>query len=309
MKQTAKAPRVLSIGECMVEMSPAAGEDQFRMSFAGDSFNTAWYLRRLLPSDGTVDYFTAIGTDPLSRRMAEFMAGAGIGCAHLQRLPGQSVGLYMIQLERGERSFSYWRSTSAARRMLTEGSRLRDALREKSLAYFSGITLAILPPEDRVRLLELLREARTAGTLVAFDPNLRPALWPGADEMRKAIMAAAAGADILLPSFEDEAAHFGDASPEDTAARYRHAGAGMVVVKNGAGDILTATDDEMEWHPAHPVTEIVDTTAAGDSFNAGFLARHLQGAPVGESVQAGAIVAAQVIGNKGALVALSLKSC
>lgn len=306
MKQTAKAPRVLSIGECMVEMSPAVGADQFRMSFAGDSFNTAWYLRHLLPSDWTVDYFTAIGTDPLSRRMAEFMAAAGIGCAHLQRLPGQSVGLYMIQLENGERSFSYWRSTSAARRMLAEEPRLREALRDMSLAYFSGITLAILPPADRVRLLELLREARAAGTLVAFDPNLRPTLWPDADEMREMIMAAAATADIVLPSFEDEAAHFGDASLEDTAARYCSAGAGMVVVKNGADNILTATDDEMEWHPAHPVTEIVDTTAAGDSFNAGFLARHLQGAPVSESVQAGAMVAAQVIGAKGALVGVAL---
>ncbi|MEG4645751.1 sugar kinase [Paracoccus sp. APAP_BH8] len=306
MDRTMKSPRVLSIGECMVEMAPAAGEGHYRMSFAGDSFNTAWYLRRLLPSGWAVDYFTAIGTDALSRRMAEFMAAAGIGCAHLQRLPGEGVGLYMIQLERGERSFSYWRSTSAARRMLTEESRLRDALRDTSLAYFSGITLGILLPEDRVRLLELLREARAAGTLVAFDPNLRPTIWPDADEMREAIMAAAAIADIVLPSFEDEAAHFGDASPEATAARYRDAGTGMVVVKNGAGDILTVSDDGLARHPAKHVSEIVDTTAAGDSFNAGFLARYLQGAPIAECVRAGAMVAARVIGAKGALVGVAL---
>lgn len=290
--------RVVCIGECMVELAPAEG-DLFAMGFAGDTFNTAWYLRRLLSADVQVDYLSAVGEDAVSNRMLEFMRVEGLGTAHIARIPRRSVGLYMIQLKDGERSFSYWRSTSAARCLAEDAGRLAAALEGATLAYFSGITLAILPPEDRERLLAALASARTQGTVVAFDPNIRPALWSDAGTMRASLTAGAAVADIVLPSFDDEAGHFGDASPEHSARRY--AAAGTVIVKDGPNPITVLVEGAFSRHPTHAPAAIVDTTAAGDSFNAGFLSAHLGGAGLDDAVAAGARLASRVVAEKGAL--------
>ena len=294
--------RVVAIGECMVEMGPASEPGLFRMGFAGDTFNTAWYLRRRLPGDWRVDYLSAIGTDGISATMATFMEDAGIGTAHVARLPDATVGLYLIELKEGERSFAYWRGQSAARRLAEDGARLRAALDGAELAYLSGITLAILPPPDRARLLEALSDHRARGGRVAFDPNLRPRLWSSPAAMTGAVTEAARLADIALPSFEDDASAFGDADPEATARRYAALGVREVVVKNGAGRMAALVDGAWSAHDPVPAPEVVDTTAAGDSFNAGYLARRLGGGTVGEALASGSTLAARVVGGRGALV-------
>lgn len=285
----------------MVELAPA-GDGLFAMGYAGDTFNTAWYLRRLQPG-ATVDYLTAVGPDPLSDEMLGFMAAEGIGTAHIPRIPGRTVGLYMIRLAGGERSFAYWRSTSAARALADDPALLQTALSGADLAYLSGITLAILPDDARRHLADSLDAARARGTLVAFDPNLRPALWPDHDLMRATVTAFAARADIVLPSFEDEARHFGDQDPKATAQRYAGTGAPLVVVKDAGKPVVTMDAGGTARHalPA-PVRDPVDTTAAGDSFNAGFLAARLSGAGLEAAVRNGAALAARVIGAPGALV-------
>lgn len=293
--------RIVSIGECMVEMAPAA-DGLYAMGFAGDTFNTAWYLRQLLPHV-PVDYLTAIGTDALSDRLFGFMAAEGIGTGHILRRADRTLGLYLIRVENGERSFSYWRSTSAARTLADAATPLDHALEGAGLAYLSGITLAILDPAARDRLLTALAQARDNGTRIAFDPNIRPALWSDPDAMRAALMRAAAGADVVLPSFEDEARWFGDADPQATARRYQAAGTALVVVKNGPGAVVTAKGPALTNHPLPgPVARPVDTTAAGDSFNAGFLAAHLTCLPLAQAVRNGATLAARVIAAPGALV-------
>jgi 2-dehydro-3-deoxygluconokinase len=177
------------------------------------------------------------------------------------------------------------------------------ALRGARLAYLSGITLAILDDAGRGRLLAALASARKAGVQVAFDPNIRPALWPDAGVMRAALSQAAAGADIVLPSFGDEAQVFGDADPEATAQRYRAAGAGLVVAKDGPGGVVTLRDGAVRRHAVPAVlAQPVDTTAAGDSFNAGLVAALLQGAGLEEAVAKGASLAGRVIAAPGALV-------
>lgn len=295
----------LAIGECMVEMAPEA-DGRYVMGFAGDTLNTAWYARRLLPATGPggwrVGYLSAVGTDAISNRMLRFIEDAGIDTAHVARRADRSVGLYLIELDRGERSFAYWRASSAARTLAEDGAALAAALAGARLAYVSGITLAILAEADRARLLAALAEARRAGCTVAFDPNLRPRLWPDSAAMCAAVSAAAAHADIVLPSYQDEAAHFGDPDPEATARRYGAAGARLVVVKDGPEAITTLADGTLARHPAVAAASVVDTTAAGDSFNAGFLAAHLGAASLAEAVAAGAGLAARVIGQRGALV-------
>lgn len=290
---------VLCIGECMAELAPTDASDGYRLGFAGDTFNTAWYLARL---GVEVCYLSAVGDDAISDRMLAAMAADGVDATHVARIEGATVGLYMISLADGERSFAYWRGQSAARRLADDPARLARAMAGASTIYLSGITLAILAPDARARLLGALETARADGRTVAFDPNLRPRLWTDAAEMTDAVMAAAALADIALPSHDDEARWFGDADPRATAARYAGAGARTVVVKDGDGPVLWRERAEAGEVPVAPVREVVDSTAAGDSFNAGFLAARLRGAPMPEAVSAGCALAARVVGGRGALV-------
>ena len=289
--------RVVSIGECMVELAPAG--DLFRQGFAGDTFNTAWYLKRLRP-DWPVDYLSAVGTDAVSEAMLSFMAGAGIGTEHVARRADRTVGLYLISLDRGERTFSYWRSQSAARTLADDPAALTRGLAGAGLVVFSGITLAILAPERRDVLLAALK---ACGAVVVFDPNMRLRLWSGREEMADWVGRAAAVADVVLPSFDEEAALHGDAGPEVTLARYRDLGPGTVVVKNGGGRVWgwDRRTGVVSFDPT--AVQPVDSTAAGDSFNAGFLAARMAGAGLRDSVAAGAALAGKVVLHPGALVA------
>ena len=299
-----RAPSLLSIGECMVELAPAGGaSDLYRMGYAGDTFNAAWYARRELPAEWRVAYGTCVGRDAVSDDMVAFMAAAGIDTGTVRRVADRTVGLYAIALRDGERSFTYWRGQSAARRLADDPDWLDAILSGVGLAMFSGITLAILPPDGRERLRAALVRARAAGTLVAFDTNLRPGLWRDAGEMRAAVRAGAAAADIVLPSFDEEAAEFGDAVPEDTIARHRAAGASLVAVKNGVGPLhlWSAAEGTVRLQPV-PAPRVVDTTAAGDSFDAGLLAALARGASLEAAARRAMALSAQVVQARGALV-------
>ena len=296
------AGRLLSIGECMVELRQADG-DLMRKGFAGDTFNTAYYARLFLPADWSVDYFTAVGIDRISDELLAFAEERGIGTGRIARSEGRSPGLYMIHLEGGERSFSYWRSASAAKLLARDPHRLRAAIEASDVIIFSGITLAILPPEDVDTLLSELRRAKASGKLVAFDPNIRPRLWENADLMRATISDGARAASLVLPSYDDEATHFGDASIAATIVRYRELGATDLVVKDGGNGATLAFGDKCTHVPSAKVETIVDTTSAGDSFNGAFLARLATGANPEAAARFAAEVAAAVIQHHGALVA------
>lgn len=294
--------RIVSIGECMVELAPSSVEGSYQIGFAGDTMNTAWYLRQLLGEDHQIDYLSAVGQDAISDQMLAFLADAGIGTDPVLRLPGLTVGLYMIQLQDGERSFSYWRGQSAARSLASDAEHLMRALNGAQIAFFSGITLAILSEDDRARLLQTLSTYRASGGTVVFDPNLRPRLWESADVMTASVMAAARVSDTVLPSHEDEATWFGDADPKATLARYLEADVKTVVVKNGPGEILISENGTISRVSPVAASKVVDTTAAGDSFNAGYIAALLSGKPIDQAVIDAATLAGRVIQSRGALM-------
>ncbi|WP_299819241.1 sugar kinase [uncultured Jannaschia sp.] len=295
--------RIVSVGECMAELAPLDAPGTYRLGYAGDTFNTAWYLARLRP-EWQVDYVTALGADAMSDKLLTFLRDSRIGAEHVVRDPERTVGLYLISLKDGERSFSYWRGQSAARRLAEDPSRLDAAFARADLVYLSGITLAILEGEGRAHLMEALRRVRGAGTTVVFDPNLRPGLWPGTDAMCEAVTEAAALCDIALPSHDDEARYFGDSDPEATRDRYLGQGAGTVVVKNGGGPVLHADGGKTGRVTPEALPRVVDSTAAGDSFNAAYLSARLGGQDEAAAIAAGCALAARVISERGALVDL-----
>lgn len=295
------ANRFVSIGECMIEMSGGDGGD-YRLGYAGDTLNTAWYARALLPEDWQVDYVTALGDDLYSSRMREFLAVNGIGTAHIATIPGRRPGLYLIHQADGDRQFTYWRDRSAARQLADAPEALDRALAGAGLVYFSGITLAILEADARARLLAAVSRARAAGAIIAFDPNVRPALWPDPDTLRAALTAGASVANIVLPTHSDERPVFGDAGPEATARRYLGLGVSEVVVKDGAAPALIAVGDGRASVSPEAGATVVDATGAGDSFNGAYLSARLRGVAPAEAAAQAHAVAARVIGHRGALI-------
>lgn len=290
--------KFLSIGECMLELAPD-GPHHFKASFAGDTFNTVWYVAQLSDTSVQPMYLTAVGDDTPSRDMIRFMEDAGIKTLAQER-PGKSVGLYMISLKNGERSFSYWRDSSAARTLARDLDKLPVA--GGDIAYFSGITLAILPPEDRQKLLEALLVSQSHGARVVFDPNLRPRLWQSSKDMLEWTMKGAAIADMCLPSFEDEAVHFGDKDPIETCERYASNGSSVVVVKNGPDPITLYDSSGHRTVALSTVPVVTDTTAAGDSFNAGLILSQIEGHSLDQAALEASRLSAKVISQSGALV-------
>ena len=227
--------RVVSIGECMIELSGREGVT-WRQGYAGDTLNTLWYLRALSAPSTETDYVSAFGDDPFSHEQIAFLRANGIGVAASPTIPGKAPGLYAITLDaHGERSFTYWRQNAAARCLADDYDALAESLSGAGLIYLSGITLAILDERSRDDLLSIIETARARDTVVAFDPNYRPRLWADPGHARTVMRGGYAAASIVLPTFDDEQALFGDANPMETIERIRHHGPG-----GGWWQILTA---------------------------------------------------------------------
>jgi 2-dehydro-3-deoxygluconokinase len=297
---------LVAIGECMLELARSGGGGQFgegwRLGYAGDSFNTALYLRRL---GQAVAYFTAVGVDPFSEQLLAAWTAEGLDLSMVLRDPTRLPGLYAIRTDAaGERSFSYWRSQSAARRLwLLPGIETAlAAARATPLLYLSGITLSLFEAPERRQLCELAGEVRKRGGQVAFDPNYRPAGWPDRKTAGDAIEAMAAHVSIALPTLEDEQRLWGDGSPSQSAARWRQWGASEVLVKMGAAGCLVHTATLSQQVPATVPPRVVDTTGAGDAFNAGYLAARRNGQSIEAAAHAGHRLAGIVIQYPGAIV-------
>ncbi len=296
--------RIVTIGECMVELS-RIGEDSYRQRFAGDVYNTAVYLKRTCEQPVTVHFMSAVGIDPLSERLVKEVQKEGLDARLLFRAPKHRVGLYLIDVDdNGERKFIYWRETSAARQTMQcfTDARADWLLEGVDLCFLSGITLAILPPPDRELMFSLLAELKQAGCQIVFDPNYRPALWPSLEEAAAVLSRAYALADLALPGLDDHRLLFSAAKADDVVLHLQELGVREIVVKDGINGVRIAVDGRCFSTPAYPVAKVVDTTAAGDSFNGGYLSARLAGANPEAASQFAARLASFVVEHPGAIV-------
>ncbi|WP_279477771.1 sugar kinase [Aureimonas sp. SK2] len=304
------AARIAFLGECMIELYEKPGEAPGTMhrTVGGDTLNAAVYCRRALGSDRAVavHYVTRLGDDPFGREIPAFIEAEGVETEHVHLAPGETTGLYAISRDsQGERSFAYWRSAAAARRLFTDG-------REEALArdlsgfdalYFTGISLAILPPAGRERLLSLARAMKAAGRIVGFDGNYRPRLWESLDAARETIAGAHGAATLTMPGLDDEQALFGDRDAHAAAERLLGFGASAAIVKSGGDPAVVAEPGKLREVAGRKAQRIVDTTSAGDSFNGAAMAVVLKGGSLEKAAQAGHRMASAVIGEYGAIVA------
>ncbi|MEP5730526.1 MAG: sugar kinase [Sulfitobacter sp.] len=282
--------RIACIGEAMIELSMMGDDSQ--LGVAGDTLNTAIYMHRTA-ADLEVDYLTCLGDDPFSARILDFIASQGVGTTPIQHIPDASPGLYAITTTAdGERSFTYWRNDAAARQLFADGDFSR--LNAYDAIYLSGISVAILPHAVRTAFLAWLE---TSTIKVIFDSNYRPRLWEDAATARKVIRAFWERADIALPSIDDEMALF-EETADQVAARFVASGINGAL-KQGETGPLSLGETIVQDYPQ--ASNVIDTTAAGDSFNGGYLGALLAGKTQKESLMSGHKLAAKVVQHRGAI--------
>lgn len=302
--------KIAIIGECMIELSEKG--ENIKRGFGGDTLNTAVYLARQSDTEQLrVDYVTALGTDSFSDQMIAAWRQEQVQTALIQRLDNKMPGLYFIETdEHGERTFWYWRSDAAARYWLDspQSEAICQQLAHYDYLYLSGISLAILPAASREKLMGLLSACRQNGGKVIFDNNYRPRLWADKTSAQQAYAAMLQHTDIAFLTLDDEHLLWGEQPLETVLARTRAAGVQEIVIKRGAESCLVAVGESPLYDvPAIKLAKekVIDTTAAGDSFSAGYLALRLQGAAPDAAAARGHLTASTVIQHRGAIIPLS----
>jgi 2-dehydro-3-deoxygluconokinase len=295
-------PLIVLFGEGMIEERSDAA-----FAWGGDVVNTAVYLARQTEYLGVKpELMSAMGADAGSAAIVAAWASQGVGTGHVLRDPTRTAGRYKIMTgPDGERSFSYDRERSAARNFFAHAQ--ADATLEwaarADILYLTGITLSIFGEAARGRICELAQRVRMRGGEVVFDTNYRPAGWPSPSAAWAAIEALGPAITLAMPSSDDHAALREPAPPAKVAADWLALGAREVVVKLGSeGAYVANADGESTAAPAAVPERIIDTTAAGDSFNAAYIAARLvEGASMADAARRGAALAAEVIGWPGAI--------
>jgi 2-dehydro-3-deoxygluconokinase len=297
-----ETPRVICIGEALIELRRGV-DSAFTAACAGDSFNTAVYLAR---AGLSVGFATALSDDLYSDSIVALALAEGLRADLILRVPGRLPALSLVERGQSEERVSrIWGEGAPARELfeLPDWMRIAQSLVAARLIYFSGITLSLYSNNGLGRLFAALEIARQQGAKVAFDGNFRPAGWKGnLARTRTVFMEALKRVDIALPAFDDEAVLWGDPSPESTVARLQAFGVGEIVVKNGPNSALLATSQGLEFVPVPQILVPVDPTAAGDGFNAGYLAARLSGSEPAQAAGAAHRLAGDIINHAGALL-------
>ncbi|SFN51879.1 2-dehydro-3-deoxygluconokinase [Izhakiella capsodis] len=299
--------KIAVIGECMIELKQH-GRDMSR-GFGGDTLNTAVYIARLAPVGAlAVSYVTGLGTDSFSTEMLDAWKQEGVETNLIQRMPDRLPGVYVIETDaQGERTFYYWRSEAAARFWLESDAadEICRQLKQFDYLYLSGISLAILSETSQIKLFALLSACRKRGGRVIFDNNYRPRLWSGTEAARQAYQLMLQHSDLAFLTLEDETALWGEEGVQAVIERTHRAGVNEVIIKRGAEACLVSLAGEPVLEvPANKVAkaQIIDTTAAGDSFSAGYLAARLCGEKAQRAAQMGHRLASSVIQHRGAII-------
>ena len=277
------------------------------LSYGGDTFNTSVYLRRCASSKAIeVSYATGLGVDPLSQQLKTAWKNLGLNLHAIQSIDGKLPGMYLIETDdKGERSFHFWRESSAARAYFqAPETDLEKNAHNYDCIYFSGISMAILDDASRKRLFSMLQKVRALGCRVVFDNNFRPQLWPSLQVAQQVYIEALTVSHTAMITLDDHQAVFGHANLDDALRHAQAFEVSEIVIKRGADSTLIRETPDAPWQsiPTERVERVIDTTAAGDSFAAAYLSRRLLGESALASAEFGNKLAAKVIQHRGALI-------
>ena len=279
---------ILSLGEPMLEFSQTGstdGKGTYLPGYGGDTANFAVAAAR---QGASVGYITRLGDDAFGDEFIKLWTAEGIDTSYVTRDPSAFTGIYFITHDENGHKFSYYRKGSAAS-LMTPADIPREVIANAKVLHVSGISQAIsTSAADAV--FEAMDIARSNGTKISYDTNLRLKLWPLA-RARAVIMESISQADFCLPSFEDVTSLTGLDDPDAIVDLLLSQGAGTVALKLGSQGVLVANPQERHRLEGLRV-QTVDATGAGDTFDGTFIVKILQGVPLVDAARYANVAAA-----------------
>ena len=259
---------ILCCGEALIDMVAAPsldGPDGFVPHSGGAVFNTAIALGRLGARTGML---TGMSRDMFGDQLADALKASDVDTTHIIRSNRPSA-LAFVKLEDGQASYSFFDENSAGRMIRAEDMPALPS--DITALFFGGISLASDPSASAYAAL---LDRQGGPRAVMIDPNIRPLFITDAEGYRRRMAAMIRQADIVKVSDED--LNWLNPAPLTQAEKISamlDTGPSVVIVTQGAaGAIATLADGTSITVPAVK-TNVVDTIGAGDTFNAGFLAK------------------------------------
>ena len=293
---------IVSLGESMVELfaeESMATTPFFSKAFGGDTMNMACGAARL---GSQVGYVTRVGRDPFADYLLGSWQAAGVDTAQATLVDGFNGVYFISNYGAGQREFTYYRAGSAASQ-ITPADLDPAYIGGCRFFFASGISQAI-SPSARATVRAAMEMARAGGARVAFDPNLRVKLWSLA-EAQAALAEVVPWLDVILPSAPEESEELlGLTEPEAIVEHFWRLGVPTVAVKVGANGCVVGSDGRITAVPAYRVEPVVDTTGAGDAFDAGFLHGLAHGRDAVAAARMGTVLAGLKCRGRGATASL-----
>ncbi|MEU4703054.1 sugar kinase [Nonomuraea dietziae] len=297
-------PDVVGVGEAMVLLQPAQGEDlataeRMDVHVGGAELNVCAAVARL---GGTAWFASRVGADPFGERVLNAARALGVGTSLVGRDAGRPTGVFFKEVRPdGARRVHYYRSGSAAAGMDEGDAAAVLATRPRAIVV-SGITIAL--GEGPERLVRALAEgAREAGAMLVVDPNLRPALGRQ-DRVLETVRELLPLTDLLVLGQDEAEPLFGTTDPAAVFAAAQAGGAGSgagtgreieVVVKAGAEGVHCRGEDGAPVHLPSAARVVRDPVGAGDALLGGYLAARLAGAGPEHAAWVGSELAGRIV--------------
>lgn len=292
-------PEIVCFGEPLVEFNaeavggPRAGA-LYSVGFGGDSSNFAIAAARL---GGDSGYLSRVGADRFGQMLLELWRIEGVDASHVVIDSDHSTGLYFIVRDGTAAEFVYRRTGSAAAQ-LSPGDVPTRWVEDARLLHVTGITQAI-SRQACDAVFHTVDRAREAGTMVTYDPNIRPKLWP-LHEARAVCRYTASMCDVVLPNLEEGRLLTGREDPRSIVMELLELGASLAVLKMGSAGAVVGSADAYVRIPAVQVRAL-DPTGAGDTFNAAFAVATVEGRSPAAAAMFGSAAASHVVQGLGAV--------
>jgi 2-dehydro-3-deoxygluconokinase len=266
---------VLSLGEALVEFMPEPVGQSMRgaadwRKYAGGG--PATYAAAVVRCGRPAALLALVGEDPFSDFMVDALSGEGVDVTRISRVAGRQIGLCIHECIDGETRLIFHRRDSAATTMGADDIDT-EAIASAAALHVPGTTMQISASALEASRVAI-SAARSAGTVISFDPNIRAIL--GGTETTAAFEEALAVADVVTPTLDEAAAITGRDDPFDAARELRSRGPRLVAVTLAADGCVVLAEGETPVHCPGYVVEVVEPTGAGDCHAAatmvGFLA-------------------------------------
>ena len=292
--------KICAIGECMMELSNAK-HALYSQSIAGDTLNFSSYLDKNIFD---ISYFTAVGISEISKRVISFLQKQKIKTNLVSQISSHEVGLYLIENSKiGEKIFYYWRDNSAAKFFFNNQNikKCQNQLKKFQYVYFSGITLSLFDDNNFHKFLILIEFLKKKQIKIMFDFNIRIKKW-SKKKLFSYFSKTLPFVDILFSSGEDLNFLKGNASLRTFKNLIQKYNIEHAIYRNNARLNYSFYKDESYFIKNKIKNKVVDTSGAGDGYNATYISKFIKFNDPQKALHAASEIGAKIVMKKGAIV-------